>query len=199
MGSKADRRAQKKREKQKKKRESASRERAARQPDAPSPTPGRPRRDVRDAVAWPVGECFLSETWSEHGPRVQAGFVRQHENGRCAAVFFAADLRDGGVSDVLPAGDVSPEAVTGEVARRSELAGHALAVAEPDLVVKVLHTALALGEERGCPPPGHLDQALALFGELDGSTVDHQLLTGEPPPPVARKRTLFDVLFGWLG
>lgn len=199
MGSKADRRAQKKREKQKKKRQDASRTRASR-PSLGSAGPERRRRaDVSGAVDWPVGECFLSETWSDHGPRIHAGFVRRHANGRAAAVFFAADLRDGGVSDILPAGDVSEDAITGEVARRSELAGHALAVAEPDLVVKVFHTALTLGDDNGVARPEHVDQALLLFDDLDGTSVDYRLLTGEPPPPPPKKQTLFGLLFGWLG
>ncbi|MCA9567251.1 MAG: hypothetical protein KC656_05390 [Myxococcales bacterium] len=194
MGSKADQRAQKKREKQKKKRAEASRARASRAPVVPASRSGRP--DLSAAAGWPLGECYLSETWSEHGPRVEAGFVRQHAGGRCAAVFFAADLRDGGVSDVLAAADVSSDAVTGEVARRSERAGHALHLAEGDLVARVLHTALELGDTNGVERPAGIADALELMGEVDGSTSPFTLLTGPPPPPPPKKKTLLGWIFG---
>lgn len=192
MASKNERRAQKKREKNKKKRTAAHKARGSRRP-ADVPSSAAPKRaDVREATGWPTGDCYLSETWPEHGPVVQGGFVRQHANGRCAAVFFQADLRRGGVADILAHGDVSSDAVLGEMVRRSEAAGHAMVIVEPDLVVKAFRTALELQDD----DVAGTAEALALFGDLDGSGVDYALLTGEPPPPTPKKKSLFTWLFG---
>lgn len=190
-----ERRAQKKREKQKKKRDEA---RATRGSRKPPPSAAAPPRDagLDGAERWPVGECYLSENWHEHGAHVHAAFVRNHSDGRLAAAFFEVDLREAGVIEVLARGGVSLGGVQGEMARRSELAGHAMLVAEPALVAKVVRTGLAWGRSRGRPDPDGLDEALGLLGELDGSDAPEAILTGDPPPPPEKRKSLFSRLFG---
>jgi hypothetical protein len=198
VGSKKNRRDQKRREKQRKRRDKARRVRGSRTPPPGSPgSADRVDRSLNGAEAWPVGECYLSEHWHEHGARdVHAGFVREAEDGRRAAAFFALDLRRDGLTEVLARGGVSEAAIQGEMARRSEEAGHAMLVAEPDLVVKVVLAAVALNEARDADLPSGAREALALFGDLDGSSVREAILTGEPPPAPAKRRSLFSVLFG---
>lgn len=189
----ADKRAQlakKKRAKQKKKRQAASVARAARTPKVPT---GAPRRaSVADAAGWPMGEGYLSSTWHEQGAQVHGCFVREHASGRVAAVFFHADLENGGVTDVLSHGDVHPDAVHGEMARRSELSGEAMLTTDGHLVAKVFHTARALGG----PPPDDLDTLLTFFGDVDGSEASFEVLTGTPPPPPEKRKSLLGWLFG---
>ncbi|MCB9677316.1 MAG: hypothetical protein H6737_19550 [Alphaproteobacteria bacterium] len=190
-----EKRAQKKREKQKKKRDEARKVRGSRKP--PEPQAGeRVDRGLKGADAWPIGECYLSEDWHEQGARVHAGFVREADDGRRAAAFFEVDLRRDGVVECLARGGVSLGAIQGEMARRSELSGKAMLVAEPDLVVKLVHTGYELTRSAGNPLPDGLDEAMGLFGTLDGSTAAEAILTGDPPPPPPKKKTLFGLLFG---
>ncbi|MEZ4317540.1 MAG: hypothetical protein R3F61_08545 [Myxococcota bacterium] len=194
MADRNDLRAQRKREKQRKKRESAQKSRGSRKPAVPTAAPV--DRGLKGAEAWPVGECYLSENWHEHGARVHAGFVRESSDGRRAAAFFEVDLRRDGVVEVLARGGVSEGAVQGEMARRSEASGNAMLVAEPDLVVKVVRAGVDLSRSRENALPDGLDEALRLFGDLDGSTAPEAVLTGDPPPPPAKKKSLFSLLFG---
>ncbi len=198
MGSKKSRRDQKKREKARKKREKARKNRGSRKP--PPGSPGAAKsvdRGLKGADAWPVGECYLSEHWHEHGARaVHAGFVREADDGRRAAAFFEIDLRERGLIEVLARGGVSEAAIQGEMARRSEETDHAMLVADPELVVKVVRAAAELNDVLESPLPDGADEAMALFGDIDGSGAPQAILTGEPPPPPPKKRSLFSVLFG---
>ena len=187
-------RAQKRREKQRKKRQAARKERGSRKPEVPTGDPV--SRGLKGADAWPTGECYLSEDWFEQGARVHAGFVRESSDGRRAAAFFEVDLRRDGVVECMARGGVSIGGIQAEMARRSDLAGKAMIVAEPDLVVKVVHTGLDLARDAGRPLPDGLDAAMGLFGDLDGSTAELAILTGEPPPPPPKKKSLFTLLFG---
>jgi hypothetical protein len=195
MAGKNDQRAQKRREKQRKKREDARKVRGSRKPEVPQPGE-RLDRGLKGAHGWPVGECYLSEDWHEQGARVHAGFVRQNTDGRLAAAFFEVDLRSEGVVECVARGGVSEGGVQAEMARRSELCDKAMLVAEPDLVVKVVNTGLALTRSAGRALPDGLDEAIALFGDLDGSTAEVAVLTGDPPPPPPKKKSLFTLLFG---
>jgi len=195
MAQKKHQRAQKKREKQRKKRDSARRDRGSRSPPISQSTEP-VHRGLQGAEAWPVGECYLSADWHEQGARVHAGFVRESTDGRRAAAFFEVDLREQGVVDCLARGGVSLGGIQAEMARRSELVDQAMLVAEPDLVVKLVHAGVQLAEAHGTPRPSALSEALALFGELDGSTAPEAILTGSPPPPPPKKKSLFSLLFG---
>jgi hypothetical protein len=187
-------RAQKKRAKHKRKREEARRARAERTPKAPR---AGGRVSVREATDWPVGDCYLSSSWHEHGAKAHGAFVRTHSSGRMAAAFFLADLEHGGITEVVAHGDVSLAAVQGEMARRSEASGDPMLVVEPDLVVKVFETAAAMVDD----PPPEAEALRALFGDVDGSGTDFTLLTGTPPPPDPPRTSLFSLLFGrwWTG
>lgn len=190
MADKRTQLAKKKRAKQKKKREAASVARALRTPKTPAT--GARRAAVSDAAGWPLGEGYLSSTWHEQGAKVHGCFVREHANGRVAAVFFHADLENGGLTEVLAHGDVHPDSVHGEMARRSELSGDAMMTTDGHLVAKVFHTALALGGE----PPADLDTLTTFFGDVDGSEATFEILTGTPPPPPEKRKSLLGWLFG---
>lgn len=189
-----ERRAQKKREKQKKKRDAARATRGSR----PAPTAAGTARSpgLDGAERWPAGECYLSEHWHEQGARVHAAFVRAHSDGRLAAAFFEVDLLRDGVVGVLARAGVSEGAIQGEMARRSELTGKAMLVAEPALVAKVVRTGLAWGRTNGSPDPAGLSEALGLLGDEDGTSAPQAVLTGEPPPPPEKRRSLLGRLFG---
>lgn len=192
---KNDRRNQKRREKQKKKRAEARKVRGSRAPVEPAP--GRPRESgLAGAERWPVGECYLSENWFEQGAHLHAGFVRTAEDGRRAAAFYEIDLESRGVVEVLARGGVSEGGVQGEMARRSEEADHSMMVVDPDLVAKVVFTAVELGRTNGHADVDGLGPALRLFGGLDGSDTAAAILTGTPPPPPPKKKSLFSLLFG---
>ena len=191
MASKQDLRAQKKREKDRKKRDQARKTRGSR----PAPAGVAVERrglSAAECSTWPVGECFLSQNWHEHGPRVQAVFTRVHQDGRVAAVFCDVDLRREGVLDVLFRAPVTADGVLGEVARRSEAnAEQPIQVDDPLRVAKVIETGLALGS--GADGVGELR---ALLGDVDTRACPDPILTGDPPPVAPKKKSLFSMLFG---
>lgn len=189
MGSKRDNRAQKKREKSRKKRDDARRTRGSR-PGIQSPAVASGLA-AAEAVRWPVGECYLSQHWHEHGPHLHAVFTRAASDGRVAVAFFELDLESGGVIDVLFRAPVSADAVLGEVARRSELSGDPIQVSDALRVRKAVEVAMELGGA-----PAMLPEALALFGDLDPRACEDSFLTGSPPPPPPKKKSLFTMLFG---
>lgn len=189
MGSKRDRRAQKKREKSRKKRDAARRTRGSRA-GAPSPALATGLA-AAEAVRWPVGECYLSQHWHEHGPMLHAVFTRAASDGRVAASFFEVDLRSEGIVDVLFRAPVSAEAVLGEVARRSELSGEPIQLDDPLRVCKAVEVARELGGDHPMLP-----EALALFGDLDARACPDAFLVGSPPPEPVKKKSLFSMLFG---
>lgn len=190
MGSKRDRRAQQKREKAKKKRDSARRSRGSRHAP-PSPDAAGGGLSAEACASWPVSECYLSQNWHEHGPRLQAVFTRAASDGRVAAAFFELDLAEEGVVDVLFRAPVSEQGVLGEVARRSESLGEPLQVDDALRVRKAVEAARELGGD----PPGLAD-ALALFGDLDPRACSDTFLIGHAPEPAPKKKSLFSMLFG---
>lgn len=191
MGSKRDQRAQKKREKNRKKRDAARKNRGSRAAPVIEAS-GRVRGlSAEECARWPVGECFLSQNWHEHGPTVVACFTRQHEDGRVAAVFCDIELEAAGVTQVLYRAPVTADGALGEVARRSEEAGVGIQVDDPARVVKVIHTGLDLGAAGE-----DLVELRSLLGDLDPRACPDEVLTGRPPPPPPRKRSLFSMLFG---
>lgn len=187
MGNKRQQRAQSKREKAKKKRAEARRSRGSRPGPSPSGTSG--RLGIAECAEWPTGECYLSDNWHEHGPRIVAAFTRRHQDGRIAAAFFEADLRAEGIVEAAFHAPVSEDMVLSEVARRSELLDVPMRLDSPERIAKVLSTARALGE--GSDP-----LVLAFLDGVDTGACDDVILTGEPPPPPPKKRNLFTFLFG---
>lgn len=194
MAKKNTRRDQKKREKQKKKRAEARKTRGSRA--APVQAAVVRETGIAGWESWPVSDCYLSENWSDQGARVHAAFVRENDEGRCAAAFFEVDLKTEGVTEVLSRGNVSYAAVQGEMARRSELSKKAMLVADPALVAKLVLTGVDYGRDQGLSPPKGLDEALRLFGDIDPEDAPESILVGTPPPPPAKKKSLFSVLFG---
>lgn len=174
-----ERRAQLKREKQKRKREEARASRGSRRPpDASAPA----RPSIDGAGRWPLGECYLSENWTEQGARVDAAIVREHSDGPVAVAFFTVDLRRDGVVEAdaraVPAGSVHYA-----MAQRSERSGLAMRVAEPALVAKLVRVGLEHGRANGARDVAGLAAALAVLGDLDGAAAPEAILVGEPPPP----------------
>lgn len=191
MASKQDLRAQKKREKDRKKRDQARRSRGSR-PGPQAPSLERRGLPAAECAGWPLGECYLSHHWHEHGPRVQAVFTRMHQDGRVAAVFCGIDLRSEGIVDVMYRAPVTAEGVLGEVARRSEEAGEEpIQVDDALRVAKVIEAGLQLGSDA----EGVAD-VRALLGDLDTRACPDVVLTGEPPPAPEKKKSLFSMLFG---
>lgn len=177
MSTERDRRQAKKREKQKKKRDDARRTRGSRRPPESGGT-----ADVSEALAWPVGDAWISENWHERGAHAHALFTRRHESGRLAVSVFEADLAERGIVEARAVSGVSEGAVQGELVRRSS-DGRAMVAAEPALVVKLVRVAADHGTSRGHALPAGYASALSLFGDVRAADAPQEILTGTEDAP----------------
>ncbi|GEM_PF-4906320 len=177
MASKSDARRAKRRQKQKQKARVRSQRSSRPGPGAPS---GRQRGVPVDvAVGWPVSDGWISSTWYEQGPEVHAAFVRQHEDGRVAGALFHLDL---GTGQVLEARTVSGSEgqLNAELSRRSSEERPMVQVPGTTVVKAALDCA-EYGVARGLEVPPSFESACALFGQLNASDTEVELLLGPEP------------------
>ncbi|MEL6342646.1 MAG: hypothetical protein AAFV53_05910 [Myxococcota bacterium] len=181
MGSKADRRRQKRAEKKKAK--DKDRRRTARDERRASKV-----RNIEQLADLPEGECYASSDWHEQGPEtVWAAFSREHPNGMVAAAIFELNLRDQGIqsADLLP--ELTPGQLEGELGRRA--GDMVISACEPELVVKLVDEARKLSASNDRPLPKTLDDAVALFGDILPEDCDYEILVGDTPTGAATTET----------
>lgn len=169
MSTEKERREAKKREKDRKRREAARKSRGSRKPA------GVAGADLTDALAWPVGECWVGQNWHARGARLDALFTRAHSDGRVAVAIFELDLEDRGVVDVKTANPVSVGQVQGELIRRSSEES-AMVSADPARVVRLVRAAERWGLSRAHPLPVGYAEATRIFGDVRES--EDEILTG---------------------
>ena len=164
------------RQQQKKKRRDQARQQRAREHRRASKI-----SDPMRLAGLPLGDCYISDNWSDHGPRVSAVFVRRHRNGQSVAAFFELDLLSQGMLSSSRVTDLSPAGLDSELAQRSERTP--LVVCEPALIVKVVEAARAMSDGRGELVTHSYNEAVALFGVVLSEDCPHEILTGAPPLP----------------
>lgn len=192
MSSKGERRKQEKRAKQKKKRNAAS-VRRTRQSARLAP------KSLAEVTGWPVGECFVSENWYEHGPYVHAIFTRRASDGALAGAVFEVDLAERGLVVAKPLSGLTDGMLQSELVTRSQ--EHAMVSHDGPLVAKLVEVATAMTEEAGGRLPRSLAAAREIFGDVSADDCPHDLKTGAPPPPPPARRPgiiarALDKLFG---
>lgn len=194
MASKSDRRRQQKREKKRLK--DKQRRGAARRQRRASKV-----HNIAHLQQLPVGECFASEHWYEHGaPSVWAAFSCVHPNDSVAAAIFHLDLRERGVVSV----EIVPELPAGQLAARlGQLGqGQVIRACEPELVAALVSAAQDMHLDSGRPLPSDFADAVALMDDVDPDECPHEILTGPPPEEPSKKPAgpgLLATLKGWLG
>jgi hypothetical protein len=192
MSSKADQRKQKKREKQKKKRADASLRRS-RQVARLAPA------SLEATTTWPVGDCYLSENWHEHGARVHAIFTRRSGDGALAGAAFEVDLVHDGLVSARPLVGLTDGALQAELVRRAD--DHAMVTQDAAIVVKRVEVGIRLAESNGRRIPKDTDRAREIFGDVSSDDCPHELYTGddaapEPPRKLGIITRALDKLFG---
>ncbi len=140
---------------------------------------------ARAARKWPVGECWISQSWSEPGSRIQAVFTRAHATGRAAAAMFELDLDQRGLiaTSVLLDGD--PRRIQAHLVAVSD-EDHGMMQVDAELLVKIVRTAGRIASANGTSLPGDWATALQLFGDIRGDTPVEVIAEAEPEPEPRR-------------
>jgi hypothetical protein len=192
MSSKADQRKQKKRAKQKKRRATASVRRSRQTARLAPPS-------LEATTRWPIGECYVSENWYEHGAHVHAFFTRRSADGVLAGATFEVDLTERGVISARPLLGLTEGQLQAELVRVAD--DNAMVTHDAELVVRLVETGSTLATDNGHPLPRDLDLATEIFGSVSAADCPHELHTGPPPPPAAKRTPglitrALDKLFG---
>ena len=128
--------------------------------------------DVSHAAGWAAHECVVTYDWQgEDGP-IHLAFSRR-SSGEVVAAAFTLDLRGPGLVGARSAEKLNEEGWSAWIDRHFK--GQMYMPCEPALARKILEVAI----ERGNPPPQAAINAMTLFGEIDSSAIDEEILWGE--------------------
>lgn len=149
--------------------------------------------NLKTALGWPVGDCYLSEGWDEPGAHLHAVFARSHADGRSVAAFVEIDRTGPGIVDAHIATFGSAEAVLSECIRISEAEGElAFRGAPPGVVAGAIVDARTHGSES----PDSWERVESLLHDVEPAEMDAPF---GPAPEVKQKSGLLDRLFRLLG
>lgn len=178
-------RRSKKLQKQKDKREHRSR--AGRSPADVARAPAQGK-------AWPVGDCWVSQTWDQPGTRVDAVFSRVDPGGSAVVAVFTMDRSGPGLLEARAIGGLRTEHVLGHAGRLGEASGTALIETTGGLVAALVKDAVANGTQ---PLPKGWDEASELLAGLE--PVPLEVPFGPAPPKQERSGGLIGAISRWFG
>ena len=185
MSSKGERRKQEKRAKQKKKRNAAS-VRRTRQSARLAP------KSLAEVTGWPVGECFVSENWYEHGPYVHAIFTRRASDGALAGAVFEVDLAERGLVVAKPLSGLTDGMLQSELVTRSQ--EHAMVSHDGPLVAKLVEVATETGSlSKGVVEADRLHQKTRWMD----ANADHG--SADTEPRCVAQQAIADFARAWSG
>jgi hypothetical protein len=171
-------------QKQKEKRDSRSR---------PGRGPNDVAKDPAQGKGWPVGDCWVSQTWDEPGTKVDAVFSRVQANGAAVVATFTLDRSGPGLLRAEVFGGLRAEHVTSHAGRLGEESGTALIETTAAVVVALVRDAVARGAN-GTPPDAAA--ALDLLAGVEPATLD---VPFGPPPPKHERGGVVGWLSRWFG
>lgn len=163
-------RRHKKLQKQREKRETRSR---------PGRGPNDAAKDPGQARGWPVGDCWVSQTWDEPGARVDAVFSRVHANGAAVVARFTLDRSGPGLVRAEVRSGLRAEHVTAHAGQLGEESGTPLVETTSDVVAALVRDAVAHGQ---AARPDGADAALDLLSGISEAALDVPFGPAAPKP-----------------
>ncbi len=150
-------------------------------------------RDPSQGRTWPVGDCWVSQTWDTPGTRVDAVFSRQHESGAVVLARFTLDRAAKGLVHAEVQGGLRAEHVLGHAGQLGEESGVALVETTASLVAALVRDAVAHGTSGR---PTGAKEALDLLSGVDSAQLD---VPFGPPPPPHERGGLVGRISRWFG
>lgn len=150
--------------------------------------------NLKSAVSWPPGDCYVSDGWDAPGAHSHMVFVRSHQDGRSVAAFVEIDRSGPGVLSARVDSFPTTDSVLAECIRISEASDElAFRGAPPGMVAGAIADAQAHGEAE---LPQAWPKVEALLGDVEPAEMD---VAFGPAPDVKQTSGLLDRLFRYLG